>query len=113
MNKDYWDKGIEDSAVKLIHNTTEKLVAAKKRPQKKPKNAKILSLTTRLSKQEKNKNSVLATVKGGGGNITHTRTNTKVSYPNKSYVEVLNNLESCRVNKSKDNITRDGQDWYW
>ena len=33
--------------------------------------------------------------------------------PNKSYVEVIHNLESGRVNKSMDNITRDGQYWYW
>ena len=30
-----------------------------------------------------------------------------------NYVELLKHIESCRVDKSKDNITRDGQDWYW
>ena len=32
--------------------------------------------------------------------------------PSKSYVEGIKNIESWRVNKSKDKITRYGQDWY-
>ena len=58
---------------------------------------------------EKNKNYVLATVPVGGGNINHTRRNTKERDPMKSYVEGLNKIESWIVKKLKDNITRDGQ----
>ena len=57
--------------------------------------------------------SVLEKVQGGGGNRNQTPANNKVSYLNKSYVEGLNNIESCRVNKSKNKIIRYGQDWYW
>ena len=58
---------------------------------------------------------VLATAQVGGGNRNHTRNNTnnKGRDPNKSFVEGLNNIESWRVNKSKDKIARNGQDWYW
>ena len=42
-----------------------------------------------------------------------TTTNTKGMDPNKSYAEGINSIESWRVNKSKDKITRDGQDWWW
>ena len=66
-----------------------------------------------MSKLEGNKTSVLVTFQGGGGNITHTCTNNKGRDPNKIYVEGLNTLEYRRVNKSKDNIIRYGQDWYW
>ena len=80
-----------------------------------PKDAKIILPTNYLSKLDENQTSVLATFQEGGGNInqTHTNTNTKVRHPNKSYVEGLNRIESCRVTKSKDNVTRDGQDWCW
>ena len=37
----------------------------------------------------------------------------KEGNPNKSYVEGIQNIELWRVNKPKDNITRDGQDWYF
>ena len=66
------------------------------------KYAEIIALTTCLSKLEKNKTSILATVKGGGGNITQTHINTKRRYPNKSYVEGLKNIESWRFNKPKE-----------
>ena len=66
-----------------------------------------------MSKLEGNKTSILVTAQEGGGNRTQTCTNTKGSDPNKIYVGGLNNIESWRVNKSKDNITRYGQDWYW
>ena len=89
------------------------MVATKEQNNTDPEDDKILALPTRLSKLEKNKTSVLEKVQGGGGNITHNHTNSKGRYPNKSYVQVLNNLESQRVNISKDNITRDGQYWYW
>ena len=58
---------------------------------------------------------ILATAQGGGGNRTQTPNNTKNKGrdPKKVYVEGLNNIESWRVNKSKGNINRDGQDWYW
>ena len=74
--------------------------------------AKILALTNSLSKLEK-KTSILETFQIGGVNRTQICTNNKVRDPNKSYVEELNNIESWIVNKSKDHITRDGQDWYW
>ena len=48
-----------------------------------------------------------------GGNITQNLTKTKLRDPNKIYAEGLNNIESWRVKKSKDKITRGGQDWYW
>ena len=31
----------------------------------------------------------------------------------KRCVEVLSNLEFWSINKSKDNINRDGQEWWW
>ena len=77
-----------------------------------PKDAKIIALTTCLSKLDKN-TSDFVTVQGGGGNITQTQTNTKGRYPKKSYAEGLKNLESWRVKTSKDKITMDGQYWYW
>ena len=70
------------------------------------KDAKIITLKNCLSKLEGNKTSILVTAQGGGGNRTQTCTNTKGSNPNKIYVGGLNNIESWRVNKSKDNITR-------
>ena len=33
--------------------------------------------------------------------------------PWKIYAEELKNLESWHVKQSKENITRDGQDWWW
>ena len=57
--------------------------------------------------------SILATVQGGGSNRTHNLTNTKVRYPKNIYVEGINNIESWTFKKSKDKITRYGQDWYW
>ena len=84
------------------------MVAAKEWTNTDPKDAKVLALTTRISKL-KRKNSVLETFQGGGCNRTHTRTNTKGRYQNKINVERLNNLESWHVKKSKENITRDGK----
>ena len=77
------------------------------------KDSKIIALENRVSKLDKNKTPVLATVQGGEGNINQTHTNTKGRETNKSYVEGLKNLEYCKVNKLKDKITRYGQDWYW
>ena len=71
----------------------------------------MFALTTRLTKLDK-KASVLTTVQGIVGNINQTRTNAKLSDPNKRYVEIINNIEYWRVNESKDKITRDGQGWY-
>ena len=68
------------------------MVAAKEWTKTDPKDSQILSLTTRLNKLDKTKTSVLATVQGGGGNTTQTRTNTKERYPNKIYVEGINNI---------------------
>ena len=62
---------------------------------------------------KKNELSVLTKVQGVGCNRTQNRTNTKGGDPNKSYVEGINNIESCIFKKSKDKITRDDQDWYW
>ena len=75
------------------------MVAAKELTKKYTKDAKIIVITTSLSKLEKNKTYVLATIKEGGENINLTWTNTKGRDPKKSYVERLNNLESWRVNK--------------
>ena len=77
-----------------------------------PKDAEIISHTTILSNLEK-KTSVLATVHGVGGNRTQTNTNTKIKEPNKIYFEGPNNIESWRANTSKEEITRDGQYWWW
>ena len=76
------------------------------------KDAKIFTLTTSLYRLEK-KSSVLATVQGGGGNITQTRTNSYGRDPNMSYIEGINNLEYWRVKKSRENIIRYGQNWWW
>ena len=89
------------------------MVASKEWTKKYIKDAKIITLTTRLYKLDKIKTSVLVTVQGEGGNKTQNRTNTKGRDPNKIYVQLINNIQSCRVNKSKDNITRYGQYWYW
>ena len=78
-----------------------------------PNDAKVIALTTLLSKLEKKNAYVIATVQSFGVNRTQTLTNTKGRDPNKSSFEEINNLEYWRVKKSKDNITRDGQDWYW
>ena len=53
------------------------MTAAKECTKTDPKDAKILALKNRLSKLDKNKNSLLATIQVVGGNITHTHTNTK------------------------------------
>ena len=101
---------------RLFQNATEKYnnkVAAKEWTNTYHNYAKILALPTCLSKVYKNKTSVLSTFQGGGCNITQTCTNIKVSESNKSYAEGLNDLESWRVNKSKKNITRYVQDWWW
>ena len=45
--------------------------------------------------------------------MIQTCTNTIGSEPNNRYVELLNNLESWRVNKQKKNINRYVQDWWW
>ena len=89
------------------------MVSARERTKTVPKDDKIIALITCLTKLENTKTSVLATVQGGGGgNRTQTRTNTKVRDPNNSYVEVINNIESWRVRKSKDKIKMEDQDWY-
>ena len=59
------------------------------------------------------KTSVFAIVQGGGGNIKQTPIKTKLRDLNESYAQVLNNIESWRVNKSQENITRYGQYWWW
>ena len=56
-----------------------------------------------MSRLEENKTSVLATVQGGGGNITQIRTNTKGRYPNNIYVVGIKKIESWIVHKLKDN----------
>ena len=56
----------------------------------------MLALTTNFSKLEV-KTYVLAKVQVVGGNITQTRTNTKVRDSNKIYFEGLYNLEYWRV----------------
>ena len=53
------------------------MVAEKEWTKIDPKDAKILALTTCLSKLDKNKTYFLETVKGGEGNITKTCVNTK------------------------------------
>ena len=68
------------------------MVAAEEWTKIDPKDAKIIALATRLSKLEKIKTSVLATVQGGGSNTTHNQTNNKGRDINKSYVEGLNNI---------------------
>ena len=73
-----------------------------------PKDDKIPALTTFMYNLEENKTSILATVQGGGGNRNQTRTNNEGRDSKKSYVEGINNLESWRVKKSKENITRNG-----
>ena len=70
------------------------MVAAKEWTKTDPKDDKIIVLTTRLSKLEKDKTSVLATVQVGRANITQTRTKIKRRDPNKSYAEGLANIES-------------------
>ena len=70
----------------------------------------MIALTTCFYKIDKIY--ILARIQGRGGNRTQNPTKTKRREPNKSYVEGLHNLESWRVNKSKDKITRDGQYWW-
>ena len=89
------------------------MVAAKYWTNTYPKDAEIITLPTRLSKLEKKY--FLETDQLGGVNVTYNRNNTNNNRrnPNKIYVEEINNIESWRVNKSKDEITRDDQDLYW
>ena len=100
-------------APELIHNATENYndtVAAKNWTKIDPKYEKSIALTTHMSNSDKEKTFVLGTVQGRGGYRTHTHTNTKGRDPNKSYVEVIANLESWRIKKLNGKITRDGQD---
>ena len=78
-----------------------------------PKDAKVHALITWMYKLEKQKFPQI--IQGGGGNITQTLTNTNNNGrdTNKSYFEGLNNIESWRVEKSRDKIARYVQDWYW
>ena len=75
------------------------MVAAKEWTKTDPKDDKIIVLTTRLSKLEKDKTSVLATVQGGRANTTQTRTKIKRRDPNESYAEGLANIESWCITK--------------
>ena len=70
------------------------MVAAKEWTKLDPKDAKIIALTTRLSKLEENQASVFATVQRVGSNRTQTRTNidTKRRDPNKNYVDGLKDI---------------------
>ena len=64
MTKYDWDTGTEVPSVELVHNATEKynnMIAAKEWTKTDLKYAKIISLTTRLSKCERNNTSVHAT----------------------------------------------------
>ena len=92
-----WYTGTEFPSREVINNNiTEKYnntVATKERTKIDPKAAKMLTLTTCLSKLYKNKTSVLAIVKGGGGNKTQICTSTKRRDPNNTYVEGLKNIE--------------------
>ena len=75
---------------------------------------KHIALTTCLSKLEKDNFLVLATVQGGGVNRTrYERTLMGEGGGNKNYVKGLNNLESYRINRSKDKMTRYSQYWWW
>ena len=88
-----------------MYNATEdynNMVAAKKWTNTYPKDSKILSLTNRLSKLDKNKTSALTKSQGVGGNSTQKRIKTKGIDPQKRYAEVFNNLESWHFNKSKE-----------
>ena len=80
----------------MINNITQKYnntVATKEWMKIDPKAAKMLTLTTCLSKLYKNKTSVLAIVKGGGGNIIQICTSTKQRDHNNTYVKGLENIE--------------------
>ena len=79
---------------------------------KDPRDDKIFALKICLFKLEK-KTSILETFQGGGDNTTQFHTNTKERDPNKNYAKGHKNIGSWRVNKSKENIIRDGQDWWW
>ena len=101
-NNENWEAVREVPGGELIHNATEKYnnrITSKELTKTDTKDDKILALTTRLYKLQKNKTSVIARVKGGGYNINQNRTNTNLRDPKNSYVEVLNNLESWRVKK--------------
>ena len=98
--KDDLETGTEVLAGNFIHNATKtynNMVATKELTKIDPKDDRILALTTCLTKLEKDRTYVLAIVTVGGGNRTHTRTNIKGRDPNKSYVEVINNIESWMV----------------
>ena len=66
-----------------------------------PNYEKIISITTYQYNSEKDKTSVIETLQGGE-NITQTHTNTKGRDPDTGYVEVISNLEYCRIKKSKE-----------
>ena len=88
------------------------MVTAKQWTKTYPNDAKILVLTTRLSKLDQYKASVLSTVQGGGGKKTRTLTKTKMRGTNKSSVEGLANSKFCYIKKSKYKITKYGQYWW-
>ena len=55
----------------------------------------------------------MATIQGVGVTKKQICINTKVRETNKIIFQGLANLDSWRIKKSKDKITRDGQDWWW
>ena len=75
------------------------MVVPKKWAKTDPRDAKITALTTCLYKLEQNKTYVLEKVQRGGGNRSQARINKKGRGAKKSFVEGLNNIESCRFNK--------------
>ena len=112
ITNDDWDTITDVLEGYLILNATEKynnLVVAKDWTKTDPKDGKFIALTTYLYNIYR-KTYAITTVQGGVVNITQTCTNTNGRDPNKSYIEGINNIESWIVNKSKNNIARDGQD---
>ena len=98
ITKDNCDTGTEVPDRELIQNYTNKynnMLSENLYTKTYPKDAKILALTTCLTKLYKT--SLLTTVKRGGGNTNQTRTNTKKGTPTRIMLRdlrILNNVQS-------------------
>ena len=88
------------------------MVAAKEWTKTDSKGTKIIVLTTCMYKLDRVKNSLQQSDKNYNHPKYCKQPNGIGKDPNKSYVWVLENLESWSKKKTKDNITCNGIDWW-
>ena len=116
--KDDWDTGADvtpDSLIQVAKEKYNNMVAQKEWNKTDPKDAKILALTTRLNKLEKEKKPAAnPTPPAGSNSVGGKGTAPKgVQKDGKTYVEGLNYLELWRTIKKGGTINRDGKKWHW